>query len=209
MTKVTWYFDFISPFAYLQQEQFARFPDDIEIVCKPIVFGALLQHLGNRGPAEIDRKRLFIYRQAKWAADQQGLEFTMPPAHPFNPINCLRLAIAKNSDLGTIREIFRYIWRDGKDVMTEPGWAELCEKLNITDSLELVSQQHVKDQLRENTEEACERGLFGVPSLVVNDEIFWGQDMTGMFLDYIKDPDLFTKGEYAKMSDLPVGISRK
>ena len=86
MTKAAWYFDFISPFSYLQLGRFQDLPQDLEIALKPVVFSALLKHWGHMGPAEIPPKRQFVYRFFRWQAIQRGMPFTMPPVHPFNPL---------------------------------------------------------------------------------------------------------------------------
>ena len=79
-----------------------------------IVLGALLAHWGQKAPAEIAAKRVFTYRHAQYRADKLGIAFRMPPAHPFNPIKPLRLAIAMGNSPDAIRRIFRHIWRDGR-----------------------------------------------------------------------------------------------
>ena len=76
MKKVDWYFDFISPFAYLQFSQFKKFDNELNITIHPVVFGALLKHWGQLGPAEIVPKRIFTYRFFKWKADRLGIEYT-------------------------------------------------------------------------------------------------------------------------------------
>ena len=85
MTKAKWYFDFISPFAYLQLGRFSQLPTDLEITPVPVVFGALLKHWGQLGPAEIPPKRRFVYRLFQWNADQLGIPFVMPPRIPIIP----------------------------------------------------------------------------------------------------------------------------
>ncbi|MBT6306408.1 MAG: 2-hydroxychromene-2-carboxylate isomerase, partial [Rhodospirillaceae bacterium] len=86
MTKTDWYFDFISPFAYLQLSRFETFQEDLEINPVPVLFGGLLKHWGQLGPAEIPPKRKFVYRFFKWQADQNNIPFKMPPRHPYNPL---------------------------------------------------------------------------------------------------------------------------
>ena len=88
-----WYFDFISPFAYLQWQAVRRLPGIVP-VCRPVLLAGLLSHHGHKGPAEIPSKRLFTYRHAQWRADRAGIPMTFPPAHPFNPLAALRLCIA-------------------------------------------------------------------------------------------------------------------
>jgi len=94
MTKAKWYFDFLSPFAYLQLARFQKLPPNLEVTTVPVVFGAILKHWGQLGPAEIPPKRRFVYRFFQWKADQLGLPFAMPQMHPFNPLPALRLCVA-------------------------------------------------------------------------------------------------------------------
>ena len=77
-----WYFDFVSPFAYLHWQQLKVMPQFKSIVPVPIAFGAVLHHLGNLGPAEIPAKRVFTYRQALWQARSAGVTLRFPPGHP-------------------------------------------------------------------------------------------------------------------------------
>ena len=85
MPSANWYFDFISPFAYLQLGRFDELPGDVNVTLKPVLFAGLLKHWGQLGPAEIPPKRTFVYRFFKWHADQRGLPFVMPPSHPAAP----------------------------------------------------------------------------------------------------------------------------
>ncbi len=150
----TWYFDFVSPFAYLQQERFDELPPAAAYEPKPIVLGAVLTHWGQKAPAEIAAKRIFTYRHAQYRADKLGIPFRMPPAHPFNPIRPLRLAIAMGNTPDAIRRIFRHIWRDGQDVSTPEGFAALCEAVGFPEGVTAVDAQAVKDALRANTDQA-------------------------------------------------------
>ena len=89
-----WYFDFISPFAYLQWRRLRTLPAGAGIEPVPILLGAVLEALGQRGPAEIPRKREATYRLVAWQARREGVTLRFPPAHPFNPLAALRLCIA-------------------------------------------------------------------------------------------------------------------
>jgi 2-hydroxychromene-2-carboxylate isomerase len=99
MTNTDWYFDFISPFAYLQSAKMEELSRHATITPRPVLFAALLDHHGQLGPAEIEPKRTFIFRQALWLAQRHGIPMKLPPFHPFNPLPPLRLAIA----LGNLR----------------------------------------------------------------------------------------------------------
>ncbi|HEU4531921.1 MAG TPA: DsbA family protein, partial [Steroidobacteraceae bacterium] len=80
-----WYFDFISPYAFLNFHRLGELEGRITVRMKPVLFGAILDHWGQRGPAEIAPKRTFVYRQAHWLARRRELAFKGPQAHPFNP----------------------------------------------------------------------------------------------------------------------------
>ena len=129
--------------------------------------------------------------------------------HPFNPLKALRLCIARGNDAATVRAVFDHIWRDGIGIDSEAGWQALAERLDVDDADTLVSAPAVKDALRRSTEEAIAAGVYGVPTFRVGDELFWGDDATGMMLDYLADPHLFETGELERVSHLPAGTQRK
>jgi 2-hydroxychromene-2-carboxylate isomerase len=204
--QADWYFDFLSPYSYLQSGRLADFPATIRPL--PVVFAGLLSHWGHKGPAEMASKRTFTYRQVMWLAQRDGVPLRFPPRHPFNPIKPLRLAIALGGDLSTIRAIFRYIWADGGEVDTDAGWARLCASLGVADADARISTPAVKDQLRRNGEEAIAAGVFGVPTLAIDGHLFWGYDATAMALDYLRDPARFDSEEMRRVDALPVGVAR-
>ncbi|KVP94046.1 2-hydroxychromene-2-carboxylate isomerase [Burkholderia ubonensis] len=207
-TTATWYFDFVSPFAYLQQEQFEHLPPTLTIEPRPIVLGALLVHWGQKAPAEIAAKRVFTYRHAQYRADKLGIPFRMPPAHPFNPIRPLRLAIAMGGSLDVIRRIFRHIWRDGHDVGSPEGFAALCDALGFPEGVAAVDAPSVKDALRAHTDHAIAHGVFGVPTFEWDGELFWGEDATAMFVDCVASRAWLDSPEVRRISALPEGIRR-
>lgn len=204
VVPIEWYFDFVSPFAYLQLERFDRLRAGLEVRLRPVVLGALLEHWGTKGPAEIPEKRRFTYRYVQWLAERSGVPMRMPPAHPFNPIRPLRLCLALSCEADAVRTIFRYVWRDGGDVASDQGWARLCRLLGVPDADVRVQDPEVKKELRRNTERACRLGIFGVPTFVIDGELFWGVDATELALEFLDDPELFERGELARVSNLPV-----
>ncbi|MES2071764.1 MAG: 2-hydroxychromene-2-carboxylate isomerase [Pseudomonadota bacterium] len=207
--QADWYFDFVSPFAYLQLEQFHRLPPGLEINFKPVVFGALLAHREHKGPAEIPEKRKHTYRYTQFRAEQLGIPFKMPPAHPFNPLALLRLAVALGSGKDLVQAIFRYIWGQGNSMTSTQDWQALCNYLKIADADELVSQEAVKLQLRANTERAIARGVYGVPTFALGPQLFWGEDATSMLLHHLAHPEWLESDELRRISDLPVGVVRR
>ena len=209
MRAADWYFDFLSPFSYLQLVQFDRLPADLAITYRPVLFAGLLGHWEHKGPAEIPAKRIHTYRWCHWYAARHGIPFRMPPAHPFNPLRPLRLAIAQGAEPALVRAIFDAVWAEGLDLSRDEEWQALTERLGIADADEAVARPSVKEALKTGTREAAERGVFGVPTFAIGDEIFWGVDATDLVLDYLNDPALLTTGEYARISDLPIAQARK
>jgi len=209
MMKGKLYFDVISPFVYLMLEQMDRLPDDLSVEYRPILLAGLLNHFGHKGPAEIPSKRVFTYRKVLLEADKLGVPLRFPPAHPFNPLPLLRLALLVGDDLARIRTITRRVWADGVVPATPEELDELGDKLGVADASQAIGQDEVKQQLRQNFEEAMADGVFGVPTMVVEGQLFWGADSIDMLTAFLADPDLFERGEMARISDLPVGVMRK
>ena len=178
--RIAWYFDFISPFAYLQFERLSLLPEGTQIEYRPILFAGLLNHWAHKGPAEMPSKRRFSYRQALWIARRDGISFRAPPAHPFNPLDALRLAVALRCEGDAVRSIFRYIWAEGHRPDDPHSWNILVEHLNARDASDRAATQDVKSALRSNTDEAIALGVFGVPTIIAEKELFWGYDATDM-----------------------------
>ena len=209
MTKATWYFDFISPFAYLQLARFTELPKNLDINLRPVLFGSLLKHWGQLGPAEIPPKRRFVYRFFKWNADRLGHPFIMPPSHPYNPLPALRLCVAAGSQIHQVKEIFNVIYGQGIQPDSVAGIQAIAKAVGIANPDTVISDLAVKQKLRENTELAINEGVFGVPSFIVNNEVFWGGDATEMLLDYLENTDLFNSPEMTRISTMPMGKKRK
>ncbi|MDX1512525.1 MAG: 2-hydroxychromene-2-carboxylate isomerase [Gammaproteobacteria bacterium] len=208
MSPLRWYFDFISPFSYLQLRRFGELPDGANVDYVPILFAGLLGHWGQKGPAEIPPKRTFTYRFLQWYAEKHGIPYRMPPAHPFNPLKALRLCVALGSTAEAVRAIFDFIWAEGRTLDGE-DWQALCERLQVDDGDGLIAAQTVKDTLRRNTEGAAAGGVFGVPTFDIDGHLFWGVDATEMVIDYLNRPRMFESEEMKRVSDLPVGVARK
>ena len=203
-----WFFDVISPFAYLQWVRLRRDHPQVGLRPRPLLFGALLQHHGQLGPAEIAGKRAFTYRFVAWEARRLYIPLRFPPAHPFNPLAALRLILAADDIAAATDAVFAHIWREGRAVDTVEALAPVAAALGITDVHAAVGRDDVKAALRANTEEAITRGVFGVPTLCVGKALFWGNDATGMALDYIADPAAFAH-DFDAVAALPVGIERR
>ena len=212
MKQIDFYLDFISPYAYLA---FEKLPDALMgisygVTYKPVLFAAMLQHHGQLGPAEIKPKRDWTYRQVSWQAHANDIPFSLPAKHPFNPLPLLRLAVAC-SESGTpnryvTETVLHHAWRGGADAADPQRIQALTRQLAPGRD---VNSETVKTQLRANTEEAIARGVFGVPTLIIDDELFWGADAMDFVEDYLSDPGIIATAEMKRAANLPAGASRK
>jgi 2-hydroxychromene-2-carboxylate isomerase len=212
MKHITFYFDAISPYAYLAFEQFPKYLMGIShsVTYRPVLLGAVLQHFGQLGPAEIQPKRTWTYRHINWLAKSQGTLLQMPASHPFNSLSLLRLAVACGQGGACNRyaaeNVFRHVWLGGQDAGDAHRLLALTEQLAPKRSPQDAA---VKAELRFNTETAIARGIFGVPTFEVDGQQFWGLDALPMLRACLEGDDWFASAAWAEASDLPVGIVRK
>ncbi len=207
MKKIDWYFDYISPYAYLQSQRLGEFAGVAEIRPVPVLFAGLLNATGTLGPAEIPAKRLWTYRFCQFTADRLGVPFRMPAAHPFNPLRILRLSIALDCDPAAIDAIFRFVWAEGRDPAAE--WPALTAALGVTDADSLIGAADVKAALKANTEAAVAAGVFGVPTLAVGDRHFWGVDGTDFAHAYLADPGILETDAMKRLETVPAAAERR
>jgi len=206
--QAQWYFDFISPFSYLQLGKVLGWRSRLDITPVPVAFGAILKHHGNVGPAEIAGKREFTYRFVQWQAEHAQVPLRFPPAHPFNPLAALRLCIAAGASWDSVQAIFAHIWREGRAATSAADLADVAHALGIEAAEDAINAAAVKTQLRTNTEDAIAAGVFGVPTLRADGESFWGNDASAMIEDWLAHPRRFDSPEYRRIATLPVGIER-
>ncbi len=214
MKHITFYFDVISPYAYLA---FEKLPQVLEghsysVTYRPVLFAGLLKHHGQLGPAEIAGKREWTYRQVMWLAEQQGTPLVMPKTHPFNPLALLRLAFACTPDLAAdaapnryvCESLLRHVWQSGLDAVDPARLAQLLEQLHPKQPVDAS----VKERLKRSTQEAIERGVFGVPTFAVDDKLFWGLDALPMLRDYLDQTPWFDSPAWEAAALIAVGQSR-
>jgi 2-hydroxychromene-2-carboxylate isomerase len=134
LKQIDWYFDFISPFAYLASESLWRFPPQIELRPRPVLFAAILNHWQTLGPAEIPPMRRFTFRHIRWLADSNEIALTLPPAHPFNPLKLLRLSVALGNEIEAVQRLFRFVWAEGCSADDPGQWQRLLEELGMQEA---------------------------------------------------------------------------
>lgn len=201
-----WYFDFISPFAYLQWPKVRALMAEHPIVPVPILFAAVLDARGQKGPAEIPSKREFTYRHVLWQARESGAPLRFPPKHPFNPLPALRLCIAAGASPASIDAIFDWIWAQGNAADTAESLEPVRETLGLPPGV--ADSAEVKAMLRSCTEIALTAGVFGVPTLALGNALFWGNDAHAFATAALRDPALLEEAEMQRVAALPVGVQR-
>lgn len=212
---VDFYFDYLSPYAYFgwMQLREAAQADGFDLRPIPVVFAKLLDAHGQLGPAEIPAKALFVLRDNLRFAKRHGIPFTLPGKHPFRSIEALRLSLAEvagNDQIAVIDALWKAGWQHGldlgdsgvlRDVLNEAGLhgAKLLERTQLPEA---------KATLRKNTEQAVGRGVFGVPTFGVGDEVVWGNDRLDDVRDLAKGKTLFTEDEVHALMTRPAGARR-
>src|SRR3954471_12301275 len=152
MRTVDWYFDFVSPYSYLCLYRLEELTG-VSIAYRPVLFAGLLNHFGQKGPAEVPAKRRWTYRWCTWWARQLGVPFRFPASHPFNPLQHLRLAIACGGTPAAVKRIFDSIWMSGENANEPERFSQLCAELGVKNE----SLEAAKGPLRQNTDEAAAR----------------------------------------------------
>jgi 2-hydroxychromene-2-carboxylate isomerase len=212
MKHLRFSFDVVSPYAYLAFERMPQVMEGVsyEVSYEPILFAGLLQHWGQKGPAEIEPKREWTYRQVMWLGHSLGVPVQMPAQHPFNPLVLLRLLLASapagyTPNRWACEQVLRHVWRGGADANDAERLAALTQVLSPQRD---PSGTEVKDELKAATAEAAARGLFGVPTIEVDGRAFWGLDGLEMLSAYLRGDTWFDGPQWADAAAVPVGVRR-
>lgn len=211
MKHITFYLDFVSPYAWLA---FERLPQELEglsfhVSYRPVLLGALLQQHANPGPAGIAPKRDWTYRHVSWLGHALGCGLDMPARHPFNPLPLLRLALACSDD-GSINRfvagsVLRHVWLGGQDALDTARLQALEEVLAEQRRLDSDGQR-AKALLRANTEAAAARGVFGVPAFEADGRLFWGLDGLPMLRASLQGDAWFDGPAWQSAPAVPSGL---
>jgi 2-hydroxychromene-2-carboxylate isomerase len=214
MQSITFWFDVISPYAWLA---FERLPQALEgcsyaVEYRPVLLAGLLQAWGQKGPAEIAPKRHWTYRQVAWLAQAQGSTLQLPRPHPFNPLALQRLALAAAPAGGTpnrrvVELLFRHVWcRDGADPNEAVALAALTAAVAPQRD---AAGDEVKAELRQRTEAAVAQGVFGVPAFGCAGRLFWGLDSLPMLRAALLGDAWFDTPAWDEAARQPEGVRRK
>ena len=177
------YFDFISPYSFLAHKEIRKIEikAQIKVQYKPILLGGLHNLHGIKAPAFVPAKAKHMIRDCKLIAERNNVAFKFNTYFPIRSLNLMRgVLVAEEDNIKNhyIDNIFNTVWQDGLNMNDEIIVQKVLKNLNVnpkTFSLRSLSSL-IKDSLRKKTNEAYEKGIFGAPTFVSNNKIFWGQD---------------------------------
>tara|TARA_X000001036_G_C20425196_1_gene702845 strand:+ start:99 stop:686 length:588 start_codon:yes stop_codon:yes gene_type:complete len=177
------YFDFISPYSFLAHKEINKIEkkNSIKIRYKPILLGGLHNLHGIKAPAFIPAKAKHMVRDCKLIAEKNNVKFKFNSYFPIRSLNLMRgVLVAEEDDFKSyyIDNIFDAIWQDGLNMNDENIFQRILKNLNVNPKTFLlrIGSSSIKDSLRKKTSEAYDKGIFGAPTFVSNNKIFWGQD---------------------------------
>jgi len=196
MKELNFYFDFLSPFSYfawLKLDELSK-ELNLKVNYKPVALGPLLNHWQIKGPGEVTPKREFLLKQMLRYSEAHNIPFTTPKTHPFNSLYALRLSmkgVAGEHQERVIASFWKAGWQARID-MGEPD--ELLKVLRENDLpadelYEKSFSREAKVELKNNIAEAISHGAFGVPSFVIDGELFWGNDSMTDLKNFILGKD--------------------
>ena len=202
---VQFYFDYLSPYAFLAYEPVkklcARLGVDFEP--RPILLAGLLNHYGHKGPAEIPPKARFVFLDCARRAKAAGVEFRCPEYHPFRPLTALRASlpeVAGELQHDVIAALFQFGWQQGGDLGDDDQIAAALRSAGLDPELVAKTKQpNIKALLKERSEEARDAGVFGVPTTVVGGELYWGYDQLPFIEHALTTGDTISEQEILAM----------
>ena len=180
--SIDFYFDFVSPYSFLAHKRIRKIENEekIKFIYKPILLGGLHNLIGITAPAFINPKAKFMVRDCKMVAKKFDIKFKFNSKFPINSLNLLRGLLSINYDKKKkyINNFFDAYWQDGLNLKEEKIIISLLKKckINKDDFIKKIKDQKIKDKLKKLTQEAFKKDIFGAPTFVVNNKLFWGQD---------------------------------
>ena len=185
--KIDFYFDFISPYTYLAYKKIQSLPTDIKINYKPVLLGGLHNLQGITAPAFIKPKLKHMMNDCLLISKKNNFDFKWNSKFPLNSLNIMRgyFSIASSNQAKYIETLFDAYWRDDLDISKEEILIPLLEQCRIDKDIffKTIKDLVIKEKLKDATKNAHEKDIFGAPTFIVNNKIFWGQDRLEFALD--------------------------
>jgi 2-hydroxychromene-2-carboxylate isomerase len=212
MKRIVFWFDVISPFAYLAFEHLPQALEgcSYEVQYRPVLFAGLLGHWGQKGPAEIAPKRAWTFRHIAWLSHTLGIPMATPATHPFNPLALLRLALACAAagdmpNRRVVEALMRHVWRGGAEATDPARLRALAETLAPQRD---PGSDEVKAELRALTNDAVACGVFGVPTYEVDGRLMWGIDALPMLRAALQGDPWFDGPQWDAAAVAPPAVTR-
>ena len=187
------YFDFISPYSFLAHKEIRKIEnkENINIKYNPVLLGGLHNLHGIKAPAFIPAKAKHMIRDCKLIAEKNNIKFKFNSYFPIRSLNLMRgVLVAEEDNIKNyyIDSIFNTIWQDGLNMNDDIVIQKVLKNLSVNPKTFFLrsTSSLIKDSLRKKTSDAYEKGIFGAPTFVVNDKIFWGQDRIEFVLNEAK-----------------------
>ena len=196
------HFDFISPYSYLAWHRLLTFAPahGLIVAPRPTVFAGLLNEHGHKGPGEIEPKRAYMFKDCMRGAALLGVPFEPPATHPFNPLPSLRATLL-DTDHDTrselITRLYAATWAESRDIGSPEVVAAICDEVGVRDALARIQEPSVKKRLLDLGREAIAQGVFGVPTMLVDGELFWGTDSFQHLERFLRGEDPIQPGDAA------------
>lgn len=215
MDTLRFHFDVISPYAYLAWTQIHALAErgGVTVEPVPVLFAALLEAHGTRGPAEVPARRAYLIHDVARLAHRFGVPLAPPPAHPFNPLLALRLAslpLPPDQRRALIDGLFAAAWGDGTGLGDPATVAAIVARAGLpADAVEQAAGPPAKAQLRASCDRAIAEGIFGVPTSMVRGQMFFGCDALPHLAYFLEHGDVVPADLVARWANLPASASRR
>ena len=198
-SKIEFYFDFLSPYSYVAWTWVRK--QDLNFEFIPVSIPSIVAHHETKGPAQIKPKRNYLFKDLLRFTKLNNIPFTTPKNLPFNALYALRLAlvsVAQGEQKRLIDSIFRAGWEQGLDIGDDGVLRDLLAKENFLVE-DLFSKMEAKDarvELKKNIERAIGNEVFGVPTFIVDGELFWGNDSIKYLEMFLNNSDPLDNEKY-------------
>ncbi len=187
---IDFYFDIISPYAYIAHKKILKI-NNVDFKLKPILLGGLHNLASITAPAFNKYKIKNMQNDCELVAKKNNIIFKWNSKFPINSLGIMRgyLYVEDNKKEEYLNSFFEAYWKEDIDLSNEDNIKQLLKKLKIDDNdfFNSINNQSIKDKLKELTQEAFEKEVFGAPTFIVNNKIFWGQDRLEYALDEVKN----------------------
>ncbi|AUN99033.1 2-hydroxychromene-2-carboxylate isomerase [Bacteriovorax stolpii] len=199
MKKIEFYFDFLSPYSYVAWTWVRSQSYDFDFI--PVSMPGIIAAYDTKGPAQIEPKRNYLFRDLLRFTKLNNVPFNTPAQLPFNSLYALRLSLlgsAGDKQKEIIDAIYRAGWEHGLDIGSDDVLKTVLKEHNLysDELIEKMESKNARIELKQNNEKALQREIFGVPSFVVDGELFWGNDSVKYLEMYLNGMDPLDKEKY-------------